>query len=143
VDPTRHPSSTAEVPSGDEPPVSNLDEVETLDGAPTATGPPVIPLVMLGITTIAACALTIGALLEGAGSTDAISDAALLAWALGSFLGLVEFAWFGSLDARRRATGRYVEADWRPRTVGLVLAVIGWIAGAAGAVLVAQAVARR
>ena len=123
--------------------MTDLDPIDTLDLAGPRTGPPVIPIAMLGITTIAAVGLSVGALIDGAGSTDDISSAALLAWAFGSFLGLMEFAWFGSLDARRRATGRYVEATWKPRSVGLVLAVVGWVAGAAGAFLVAQAVARR
>ncbi|MCD9623281.1 hypothetical protein [Rhabdothermincola salaria] len=123
--------------------MTDLDPIDTLDLAGPRTGPPVIPIAMLAITTMAAVVLTIGALVDGAGSTDDISTAALLAWAFGSFLGLMEFAWFGTLDARRRATGRYVEASWKPRTVALALAVVGWLAGAGGAFLVAQAVARR
>ena len=136
-------ASTATSAQGDEASVTDLDSIDTLDRGGPPTGPPVIPVVMLAITTVAAVALTVGAVADGAGSTDDISTAALLAWAFGSFLGLMEFAWFGTLDARRRATGRYVDASWNARAVGLGLAVVGWLAGAAGAVLVALAVARR
>ena len=135
--------STAKVERGDEPGVTHLDQMEPTDRRGPMTGPPVIPIVMLAITAIAAITLTIAAILDDAGRTDEISTAAVLAWALGSFLGLVVFAWFGSLDARRRATGRYVEPEWRPRAIGVALAVVGWLAGATGAFLVAQAVARR
>lgn len=136
-------ASTPTAPVGDDPSVTDLDEIDALDLAGPPTGPPVIPIAMLAITTIAALVLVIGAVVDGAGSTDDISTAALLAWAFGAFLGLMEFAWFGSLDARRRATGRYVEVAWKPRSVALALAVVGWLAGAVGAFLIAQAVARR
>jgi hypothetical protein len=135
--------STAKVQRSDVPGVTHLDQLDAADQRGPMTGPPVIPIVMLAITTLAAITLTIGAVLDDAGRTDEISTAAVLAWAFGSFLGLVVFAWFGSLDARRRATGRYVEPEWRPRAIGVTLAVLGWLAGAAGAFLVAQAVARR
>jgi hypothetical protein len=43
----------------------------------------------------------------------------------------------------RRSTGTYEEPTWKPRTVAAGLAVAGWLAGSAGAYLVAEAVARR
>ncbi|MCU0309479.1 MAG: hypothetical protein MUE36_00845 [Acidimicrobiales bacterium] len=115
----------------------------TDDTAPDAVGPPVIPVVMLGITTVAAAAMVAGAFVEGAGDTDEIAPVAVLAWVVGAVVGLVVFAWFGSLDAIRRATGHYVDATWRPRTVAVVLAVTGWLIGSVGAFLVALALARR
>lgn len=134
---------TAMARPDDDSPVTDLDDLDDPDLAGTPTGPPVIPIVMLAITAVASTVLVVAAVLDDAGSTDDISSAALMAWALGSFLGLMIFAWFGWLDARRRSTGHYADATWRPRLVGVVLAVAGWLAGAAGAILVAQAVARR
>lgn len=112
-------------------------------GTATETGPPVVPLVMLAITTIAALVMVVGAALEGAGDTNEISTPAVLGWAIGSMIGLLVFAWFGWLDAGRRSAGHYVEPQWRPRTVSVVLAVSGWVIGSVGAFLVAQAIARR
>jgi hypothetical protein len=109
----------------------------------TDTGPPLVPVIMLGLTTIAAVAMVAAALADGAGGTSDISTQAFMAWLVGSVLGLLVFAYFGTLDARRRATGRYVEPTWSPRTVSAVLTVAGWLAGSTGAFLVAQAVARR
>lgn len=107
------------------------------------SGPPIVPLVMLAVTTVAALVMVVGATLDGAGDTNDISPAAVLGWAFGSVVGLVVFAWFGWLDAGRRSTGHYVEPQWRPRTVSVVLAVSGWLIGSVGAFLVAQAIARR
>lgn len=98
---------------------------------------------MLAVTTIAALVMVVGAALDGAGDTNDISPPAALGWALGSVVGLLVFAWFGWLDAGRRSTGRYIEPQWRPRTVSVVLAVSGWLIGSLGAFLVAQAIARR
>jgi Na+-driven multidrug efflux pump len=112
-------------------------------GTSTETGPPVVPLVMLAVTTSVALVMVAVAALEGAGDTNDISLAALLGWVFGSVLGLLLLAWFGWLDAGRRSTGRYVEPEWRPRTIGVVLAVSGWLIGSFGAFLVAQAIARR
>lgn len=111
--------------------------------SPDSVGPPVVPIVMLAITTVATVAMVVGAVIEGAGDTDEIAPTAVLAWVFGAVFGLIVFAWFGSLDAVRRATGHYVDATWKPRTVALVLAVSGWIVGSVGAFLVAQALARR
>ena len=90
-----------------------------------------------------AVALVVSAIGEDAGQTDEISGAAALAWAIGALLGLLIFAWFGLLDSVRRSTGDYEEPTWKPRTVAAALAVVGWVAGSAGAFLVAEAVARR
>ncbi len=111
--------------------------------APESVGPPVVPILMLAITTLATAAMVVGAVIEGAGDTDEIAPTAVLAWMFGAVIGLIVFAWFGSLDAVRRATGRYVDATWKPRTVAIVLAVSGWLIGSVGAFLVAQALARR
>ena len=112
-------------------------------GTATESGPPVVPLVMLAVTTSASLVMVIVAIVEGAGDTNDISLVAVLGWAFGSVLGLLLLAWFGWLDAARRSTGHYVEPQWRPRTVGIVLAVTGWLIGSVGAFLVAQAIARR
>jgi len=106
-------------------------------------GTPIVPIIMLVVTTVTAIGLVAFAIGEDAGQTDEISGAATLAWAFGSLLGLLLFAWFGLLDSSRRSTGNYVEPTWKPRTVAAVLAVAGWVAGSAGAYLVAEAVARR
>jgi hypothetical protein len=106
-------------------------------------GTPVVPTVMLVVTTVAAVALVAFAIGEDAGQTDEISGAAVLAWSFGSLLGLLIFAWFGLLDSVRRSTGSYLEPTWKPRTIAAGLAVAGWVAGSAGAYLVAEAVARR
>jgi hypothetical protein len=107
------------------------------------TSTPLIPIAMLAVTALTSVALLAVAVREEAGQTDEVSPEAALAWFLGSLLGLLVFAWFGLLDARRRSTGSYVEPSFRPRVVAGVLVVVGWLAGLAGAVLVAQAVARR
>ena len=109
----------------------------------TDTGPPMVPVIMLAVTTLAAVAMAVAAFADGAGGTSEISNEAVMAWLIGSVLGLLVFAYFGTLDARRRATGRYVEPTWSPRTISAALTVAGWIAGSTGAFLVAQAVARR
>jgi hypothetical protein len=114
------------------------------DEVPEATtSTPLIPIAMLAVTALTAVALTAAAVREHAGQTDEISMEAVLAWFVGSLLGLLVFARFGLLDARRRSTGTYVEPSFRPRLVAGVLVALGWTAGLAGAVLVAQAVARR
>ncbi len=105
--------------------------------------PPFIPVATLLITTATAIVMLVQAWVSGAGDTDEISAAAALCWTFGSFLGLLLFAWFGSLDADRRASLSYAEPWWRPRLVAGVLAVTGWLVGCAGAFLVAEAVARR
>jgi hypothetical protein len=113
------------------------------DGPEATTSTPLIPIAMLGVTALTAVALLTTAIREHAGRTDEISVESVLAWFFGSLLGLLVFAWFGLLDARRRSTGAYVEPSFRPRLVAGVLVALGWTAGLAGAVLVAQAVARR
>jgi len=105
--------------------------------------PPVLPVVMSALSTATSMALVIGAVRDGAGSTDEVSSAAVLAWLFGSVIGLLLFAWFNLLDARQRSIGHYVEPRWRPRAVLAVLTVVSWLSGVAAAVLVAQAVARR
>ena len=114
------------------------------DEAPEATtSTPLIPIAMLAVTALTALALLASAIREHAGRTDEVSVEAVLAWFFGSLLGLLVFAWFGLLDARRRSTGTYVEPSFRPRLVAGVLVALGWASGLGGAVLVAQAVARR
>jgi hypothetical protein len=113
------------------------------DDEPEVVRTPLIPVVMLVLTTVTAVALFAYAIGEDAGQTDEISGPAALAWAFGALLGLLIFAWFGLLDSVRRSTGEYEEPSWKPRTVAAVLAVTGWVAGSAGAFLVAEAVARR
>jgi hypothetical protein len=105
--------------------------------------PPVLPVVMSALGTVTSLGLVVSAVRDGAGSTDEVSSAAVLAWLFGSVIGLLLFAWFGLLDARERSSGHYVEPRWRPRAVMAVLTVASWLSGAAAAVLVAQAVARR
>lgn len=105
--------------------------------------PPLVPVVMLGLCAVTSAVLVVVAASEGAGSTEEVSTTAVLAWLLGSVVGLLLYAWFGLLDAGQRGTGSYIEPGWRPRSVVNALAVAGWLSGAAGAVLVAQAVARR
>jgi hypothetical protein len=107
------------------------------------TSTPLIPIAMLAVTALTAVALVAAAIREDAGQTDEISAEAVIAWFFGSLLGLLIFAWFGLLDSQRRSTGAYHEPSFRPRLVAGVLVVLGWVAGLAGAVLVAQAVARR
>ena len=122
----------------------------------TATGPvgwdddpddevhtPLIPIAMLLVTAVTAVALVAVAMNEDAGQTSEVSAPAALAWLVGSLVGLLIFAWFGLLDSQRRSSGVYHEPPFRPRLVAGVLVVLGWVAGLAGAVLVAQAVARR
>lgn len=113
------------------------------DGEPEVVRTPVIPVVMLLVTAVTAVALVVFAVGEDAGQTDEVSGAAALAWVFGSLIGLLVFAWFGLLDSSRRSTGAYEEPSWKPRTVAAVLAVAGWLAGSAGAYLIAEAVARR
>jgi hypothetical protein len=113
------------------------------DDEPEVVRTPLIPIVMLALTAVTAVGLVAFAIGEDAGQTDEISGAATLAWAFGALLGLLIFAWFGLLDSVRRSTGNYEEPTWKPRTVAAVLAVVGWVAGSAGAFLVAEAVARR
>jgi hypothetical protein len=113
------------------------------DDDPEVVSTPLIPIVMLALTTITAVGLVVFAIGEDAGQTDEISGPAALAWVFGAVLGLLIFAWFGLLDSVRRSTGSYEEPTWKPRTVAAVLAVAGWVAGSAGAFLVAEAVARR
>ena len=119
------------------------DVVSPDETAHDSVGPPVVPIVMLAITTFATVLMVVGAVVDGAGDTDEIAPTAVLAWVFGAVFGLIVFAWFGSLDAVRRATGHYVDATWKPRTVALVLAISGWVVGSVGAFLVAQALARR
>jgi hypothetical protein len=116
---------------------------DAVDDEPEVVRTPLIPVVMLVLTTVTAVALVASAISEDAGQTDEISGAAALGWVFGSLLGLLIFAWFGLLDSVRRSTGAYEEPTWKPRTVAAVLAVAGWLAGSAGAYLVAEAVARR
>ena len=113
------------------------------DDDPEIVRTPLIPIVMLALTTATAIGLVAYAVGEEAGQTDQISGPATLAWVFGAVLGLLVFAWFGVLDSVRRSTGSYEEPSWKPRTVAAVLAVAGWVAGSAGAFLVAEAVARR
>ena len=113
------------------------------DDDPEVVRTPLIPIVMLALTAATAIGLVAFALGEDAGQTDQISGPATLAWVFGAVLGLLVFAWFGVLDSVRRSTGSYEEPSWKPRTVAAVLAVAGWVAGSAGAFLVAEAVARR
>jgi hypothetical protein len=113
------------------------------DDDPEVVSTPLIPIVMLALTTITAVGLVVFAIGEDAGQTDEISGPAALAWVFGAVLGLLIFAWFGLLDSVRRSTGSYEEPTWKPRTVAAALAVAGWVAGSAGAFLVAEAVARR
>jgi hypothetical protein len=108
-----------------------------------SVGPPIVPIVLLVLTTVASVVFLGAAIVDEAGSTDEVSRPALFAWLFGSLLGLLLFAWFGLRDSVRRSTGEYVEAAWRPRVVAAVLATVGWLAGSAGAFLVAEAVARR
>ena len=109
----------------------------------TQTGPPLVPVIMLALTTLTALMLVGAAFAEGAGTTSRVSSEALLAWLIGSVLGLLVFAYFDTLDARRRATGHYREATWNARTISAGLTVASWLAGSTGAFLVAQAIARR
>ncbi len=113
------------------------------DDEPEVARTPLIPVVMLALTALTAVGLVAYAIGEDAGQTDEISGPAALAWVFGAVLGLLIFAWFGLLDSVRRSTGSYEEPAWKPRTVAAVLAVAGWVAGSAGAFLVAEAVARR
>ena len=113
------------------------------DDEPEVARTPLIPVLMLVLTTVTAVGLVAFAIGEDAGQTDEISGPAALAWVFGAVLGLLIFAWFGLLDSVRRSTGSYEEPTWKPRTVAAVLAVAGWVAGSAGAFLVAEAVARR
>jgi hypothetical protein len=113
------------------------------DDEPEVAHTPLIPILMLALTTVTAIGLVAFAIGQDAGQTDEISGPAALAWVFGAVLGLLIFAWFGLLDSVRRSTGSYEEPAWKPRTVAAVLAVAGWVAGSAGAFLVAEAVARR
>ena len=107
---------------------------------PTST--PLVPILMLLVTTGAAIVFALSAYLDDAGATDEISGAAVAAWAMGSLVGLLIFAWWGLLDSQRRSTGTYTEPSFRPRLVAGSLTVVGWIAGLAGALMVGLSVAR-
>jgi hypothetical protein len=104
---------------------------------------PLIPIAMLLVTAVTAIALVVVAIDEEAGQTSEVSAPAVLAWVVGSLVGLLIFAWFGLLDSVRRSSGTYSEPRWGPRTVAGVLAVVGWLAGSAGALVLAESVARR
>ena len=104
---------------------------------------PLIPIAMLLVTAVTAIALVAVAVSENAGQTDEISSPAVLAWLVGSLVGLLIFAWFGLLDSVRRSSGVYSEPSWGPRTVAGVLAVVGWLAGSVAAFVIAESVARR
>lgn len=107
-----------------------------------ATSTPVVPLVMLVITTVAAIACALAAYTDDAGTTDEVSSLAVAAWGFGSLIGLLVFGWWGLLDSRRRSTGTYVEPTFRARLVAGVLVAVGWIAGLSGALMVGLSVAR-
>jgi hypothetical protein len=104
---------------------------------------PLLPIVAIGACAVLAIVLTLVGWSGGAGSTESISGVALAAWVIGSVGGLVCFSWFRSIDVGRRAEPRYIEPAWRPRTVAVWVTLIGWAAGSFGALMVAQAVARR
>jgi heme/copper-type cytochrome/quinol oxidase subunit 1 len=127
--------------------VSDLLEMRTddYDDEPDieVTTSPRIPVLMLLITAMSSVLFLVGAITDEAGSTDEVSAPAVFAWLFGSMFGLLIYAWFGLLDSVRRSTGFYEEPSWRPRVVAAVLATVGWLAGSAGAFLVAEAVARR
>ena len=104
---------------------------------------PLKPIIVLAVCTLVALVLVIVAFSQSAGTTDRVSGVAVLAWVVGSVLGLLVFAWFRSADVGCRSEPRYVEPGWRPRRVAVWLAVVGWTAGSLGAFLVAEALARR
>jgi hypothetical protein len=109
--------------------------------APVTT--PIRPLVGIVFCGLVAVVLAFLAFSDDAGQTDEVSTVALVAWIIGSVIGLLFFAWFRSADAKCQANSRYLEPAWRPRLVALYATAIGWIAGSAGAIFVAQAVARQ
>lgn len=106
------------------------------------TTTPMVPLVMLVITTAVAIACALLAYTDDAGTTDEISTMAVVAWGFGSLIGLLVFGWWGLLDSQRRSTGTYVDPSFRPRLVAGVLVAVGWIAGLGGALMVGLSVAR-
>lgn len=107
-----------------------------------ATTTPLVPIVMLVLSSGAAIAYALLAYLDDAGATDEISGPAVAAWAFGSLVGLLIFAWWGLLDAERRSTGTYREPSFRPQLVAGVLVAVGWLAGLSGAFMVGLSVAR-
>lgn len=109
--------------------------------APVTT--PIRPLVGIVLCGLVAVVLALLAFSDDAGQTDEVSTVALIAWITGSVIGLLFFAWFRSADAKCQASSRYLEPAWRPRLVAFYVTAIGWIAGSAGAVFVAEAVARQ
>jgi len=109
---------------------------------PEPTGTPLVPIAMLVLTTAASIVFALMALRNDAGSTDEISGEAVAAWAFGSLIGLLVFAWWGLLDSKRRSTGTYQEPSFRPRLVAGVLVAVGWLAGLSGALMVGLSVAR-
>ena len=109
--------------------------------APVTT--PLRPLIGIVVCGGLAVVLAFLAFSDSAGQTDEVSTTALVAWVIGSVVGLLFFAWFRSADAKCQASSRYLEPAWRPRLVALYVTAIGWIAGSAGAVFVAEAVARQ
>jgi hypothetical protein len=107
-----------------------------------ATSTPMVPLVMLVITTAVAIGCALVAYNDEAGTTDEVSTMAVAAWGFGSLIGLLVFGWWGLLDSQRRSTGTYVEPAFRPRLVAGVLVAVGWVAGLGGALMVGLSVAR-
>ena len=109
--------------------------------APVST--PLRPLIGIVVCGAVAVVLALLAFGDNAGQTDEVSTVALVAWVIGSVVALLFFAWFRSADAKCQASSRYLEPAWRPRLVAIYATAIGWIAGSAGAIFVAQAVARQ
>lgn len=124
---------------------------DLLDRSPGPTAPspdepttttPMVPLVMLVITTAVAITCALAAYTDDAGTTDEVSTMAVAAWGFGSLIGLLVFGWWGLLDSQRRSTGTYVEPTFRARLVAGVLVAVGWVAGLGGALMVGLSVAR-
>lgn len=114
-------------------------------GAPSKEGPSAVTLRSIGATFAAAVTSVILALVAwqgGAGETSRVSRAALIGWAVGCVVALVSFARFRVSDGADRLSVNYVVPTWKPPTVAIMSALVGWIAGSVCAFLVAESISR-
>jgi len=104
---------------------------------------PVLPVVLVGMSTFVSWALFVVSRQQGAGSSIEIFPASIVGWVLGGLVGAVLLSWFRSVDLTRRSNLTYVEQSWKPALVAGALAIAGWVASIAHAWSIASSVARR